>query len=490
MFETICDLIPRDADYPARARTLDVLRRVLDGTLYDALPHQFHEERNAAGEYIPLRARRPSVRYALCRVVVEDSVALLFSEGHFPTIDAADPATRAFFADMVKETRLNQVMTEAAIRGAVGSIAILLRVLRGRVFFDVFDTTYLAPTWDSEAPDTLASVTERYKVAGSLLVRNGYEIADPSAVYWFMRRWDAEEETWFRPWAVGSVLPPEIDTERSVRHGLGFVPLVWVRNLPGLSATGDADDGACTFRAAIETQIEIDYQLSQAGRGLKYSSDPTLLIKEPATTDGEIVKGAGNALVVSERGDARLLEIGGTASAAVIEYVRTLRELALESVHGNRASAERLSAAQSGRALELMNQGLIWLADNLRVSYGEGALLSLARMVLLASQIYRLRLFGADVAPLDPAVRLTLKWPRWYPPTAEDRQRDAQTLATLAASGQISRETAVKSIADTYDIEDTPAELARISNDRLQDTRPSLPLSATNPGIEDINVRN
>src|SRR6185437_5581811 len=175
---------------------------------------------------------------------------------------------------------------------------------------------------------------------------------------------------------------PEIDEARTVHHGLGFVPLVWVRNLPGPSATGDANDGACTFRAAIETQIDIDYQLSQAGRGLKYSSDPTLLIKEPATSDSEIIKGAGNALVVSEKGDARLLEIGGTASSAVIEYVRTLRELALESIHGSRASPERLTAAQSGRALELLNQGLIWLADNMRTSYGEAGLLPLARLIV------------------------------------------------------------------------------------------------------------
>ena len=124
---------------------------------------------------------------------------------------------------------------------------------------------------------------------------------------------------------------------------------------------------------AIETAIEIDYQLSQAGRGLKYSSDPTLLIREPAAIEGELVRGGGNALVVSEKGDAKLLEISGTAAAAVIEYVRTLREMALEGVHGNRASADRLTAAQSGRALEMMNQGLIWLADNLRVSYGAGA---------------------------------------------------------------------------------------------------------------------
>ncbi len=65
------------------------MRRVLDGTLYDALPFEFHDERTASGEYIPLRRRRPSVRYALARVVVEDSVALLFSEGHFP--DRCEP---------------------------------------------------------------------------------------------------------------------------------------------------------------------------------------------------------------------------------------------------------------------------------------------------------------------------------------------------------------------------------------------------------------
>jgi len=36
----------------------------------------------------------------------------------------------------------------------------------------------------------------------------------------------------------------------------------------------------------------------------------------------------------------------------------------------------------------------------------------------------------------------------------------------LANSGQISRETAVKAIADTYDIEDVPAELTRIFRDQ------------------------
>ncbi len=460
MFDTITGLIPRDRDFAERTWRVDVLSRVLEGRLYDVLPFAFQDERGAGGEYIPLRMRRPSVRYPLPRIVVEDAVSLVFSEGHFPSFDCEDMAARDAMRDVVAESALNQVMLEAVLRGSVGSVAILLRVLRGRVFFSVVPSLFLTPVWDAEAPDELETVTERYKVRGAELLARGYQDVEPSGEYWFMRRWDAERETWFHPWPVRGGGGPVEDSGRTVRHGLGFVPLVWIRNLPG----GDAIDGASTFRPAIESMIEIDYQLSQAGRGLKYSSDPTLLIKEPAGIDGDIVRGGGNALIVSEKGDAKLLEIGGTAAQAVIEYVRTLREFAIESLHGNRASPEKLSGAQSGRALEMMNQGLIWLADNLRVSYG-GALLRLAGMVARASNVFPLRVGGVEIAPIPVGTKWTLKWPRWQMPGAEDRERDARTLTTLAAAGQISRLTAVKSIADVYDIPDVSAEMQRISEE-------------------------
>lgn len=433
MFQTICDLVPADPDVSVRARRLDLMRRVLNGTLYDVLPYEFHEERSAGGEYVPLRRRRPSVRYALARVVVEDSVALLFSEGHFPAVACPDEGVRGFLSDVMRESRVNQVMVEAAIRGSIGSTAVLLRVLRGRVFLDVLDTVWLEPSWDVEAPDTLVGVVERYKVSGAELMAGGYEGLEPGAAYWFTRRWDAEWETWFEPEAVGCSGSLVMDLDRSVRHGLGFVPMVWIRNLPG----GEGVDGACTFRAAVETGIEIDYQLSQAGRGLKYSSDPTLLIKEPAGLEGELVRGAGNALVVSEKGDARLLEIGGTAAGAVLDYVRVLRELALEAVHGNRAEASRLSAPASGRALEMMNQGLVWLADNLRVSYGEGGLLPLCRMILRAASRYELVVGGRAVGAVDAEAPLRLVWPAWYPASSEDRARDGATLLKLREAGVV-----------------------------------------------------
>lgn len=471
MLETICSLIPEDPDLPPRARALDILGRVLDGTIYDVLPYDFHFERTGAGEYIPLRNRRPSVRYGLSRVVVEDSVALLFSEGHFPTIDSPDPTVRESLARIVKANRLNELMTRAAICGSVGSVAILLRVLSGRLYFEVLESKYLNPIWCPDAPDQLARVEERYKVSGRELLQTGYTEVDPDLTYWFQRSWDMQAETWFSPLPITAApSEAEIDLDRTVIHSLGFVPITWVRNLPGPSATGDKNDGACTFRAAVETQIEIDYQLSQAGRGLKYSSDPTLLIKEPTMSDSEIIKSADNALVVSEKGDAKLLEIGGTASSAVLDYVRTLRELALESIHGNRSSADRLTAAQSGRALELMNQGLIWLADNLRISYGEGALLSIATMIMRLTERFSLTVGGEPLPRLNKSTPVSLKWPRWVPMTAADRRLDSETLVSLVGAGLLSRETAIKALAAEYDLEDVGGELERIAVLEPQDS--------------------
>ena len=101
MFDTICALIPSDPDYPERTRRLDLMTRVLDGRLYDVLPYEFHDERGG-GEYIPLRRRKPSVRYPLARIVVDDSLSLMFGEGHFPTLECPDARSRAVLADIAR----------------------------------------------------------------------------------------------------------------------------------------------------------------------------------------------------------------------------------------------------------------------------------------------------------------------------------------------------------------------------------------------------
>lgn len=467
MFKTICDAIQRDTDYPLRQFRIDMLSRVLNGELYDHMLYPFNQEKiDGANEYIPLRNRRPSVRYGLCSILVSDSVSLLFSEGHFPRVECEDEATRDALAEVIEESNLNLVMIEAATVGSVGSAAIFLRVLENRVFFEVKNTQYLTPTWKKTAPDTLERIVEQYKTKGHQLRALGYSIADDdlNSTFWFRREWSDTAETWFLPWKVeagNADTPGAVDATNTVRHGLGFVPAVWIKNLPG----GNGIDGRPTFSdEVIDTQIEIEYQLSQAGRGLKYSSDPTLLIKEPAIgNDGELIKGGGNAIVVGPDGDAKMLEIGGTASQAVIEFVRCLRELALETGHGNRANADKLSAAQSGRAMELMNQALIWLADRLRISYGNSGLLELLRMVVKAGQKFKLTNRDGEPLPaLAAGKKLSLAWPHWYAPTYADKQTEGETLGTLRDKQLISQETALKVVATAYDIPDAADELRKI----------------------------
>ena len=467
MFKRLANTFAKDADFPDRVHTLVVRNAVLNGKLYENLQYAFDEEKNLAGEYIPIRQRRPSVRYGLCRTVVDDAVSLLFSEGHFPEVDCEDETTRDELTALIKEIGLNEAMIDAATRGSIGSVALMFRVLENRVFVDVAETIYMTPVWKATAPDTLERVIEKYKVKGKVLKDLGYlpDSTKDEEVYWFQRIWDEAEEIFFIPWPVVRAgeeqKEPQRDEKRTVKHGLGFVPIVWVRNLPG----GDAIDGACTFPdEVIDSSIEIDYQLSQAGRGLKYSSDPTLLIKEPAAGEGgQMVKGGGNAIVVDADGDAKMLEINGTAVAAVIEYVRLVRELALETAHGNRTSADKISAAQSGRAMELMNQALVWLADRLRISYGEGALLEIMRMIVKARATFKLVYKdGEKVKDLDPKAVIALRWPAWYQPTAQDASNKATTLKTHRDAGNMSRETAVKAIAADYDVEDVPAEIAMI----------------------------
>jgi len=467
-FRTLQAGYPRDKDYPERTFRLAALTRVVEGTLYDQLEHPFGEEKNGAGEYIPLAKRRPSARTRICRTVVNDSVSMLFSEGHFPAVECADEPTRDALAKLVREAKLNEVMIDAATRGSVGSVAVLMRVLKARVFFSVLPTGYLTPAWDDEAPDTLVSVTERYKVKGEVLKASGYAIPDAQLKdeLWFQRVWDGQAETWYLPQTKEDAAegkPPAVDTARTTSHGLGFVPIAWVRNLPG----GDDIDGAPTLPPeAIDTQIEADYLLSQGGRGLKYQSDPTLHIKEPAFGEGAMVKGAANAIVTSAEGDAKLLEISGDAATAVMDWVKGLRELALEGAGGNRANADKLSAAQSGRAMELMNQSLIWLADKLRISYGEGALLDLLGMVVRAAQKFDLvDKRGRKLGALNAEEDLSLRWPQWYAPTYADKDVQGQTLVGLTAGGLMSKATAVKSLASDYDIEDPEDELAAIAKD-------------------------
>jgi hypothetical protein len=252
--------------------------------------------------------------------------------------------------------------------------------------------------------------------------------------------------------------------------------MVWIKNLSG----GDEIDGACTFRPAIETQIEIEYQLSQCGRGLKYSSDPTLMIKEPAMSEGQLVRSASSAIVVSSEGDAKMLEINGTAASAVIEYVETLREYALESIKGNRAKPDTMHSEQSGKALEMLYQPLISLVEELRISYGSDGLVNVLKMAVRASSVYALKVQGKPIGRL-PDEPIALKWRWFFSPTYADQVQHATALGLAIEGGFMSPDAAVEAWAPTVDIESVENEMSLIEAHQEKLQQNEIQLKAFSP---------
>ncbi len=469
MWRTLQKRYPQDRDYPERVARLAALERVLDGTLYDVLRHAMHEETADSGEYIKLRDRRPSVRYNLCKAAVRKSASMLFSQRHFPEIEHPDEATQDVLRRLAQDVGLSQTMAEAAHIGSVGSVCLWLRVLSGRVYVDVLPTKYLTPRYDPAQPDRLVSVTERRKLKGRQLADMGYAISalNVDADHWWTRIWTANAEEWYAPQALDHANDaPVLDAGKTVTHMLGFVPLVWIRNLP----SQDAIDGAPTFDdEAIETQIELEYLLSQGGRALKYASDPLLLIKEPAGDQGgQFIRSASNALVVGKDGDAKLVEINGTATEAVLNYTKTLMQITREQLHLPNIDPDKLSAAQSGRALELLMESLLQLCDQLRVSYGDEGLQRVLQMIVtIGAHSQLVDGLGASYGDLRKGL-VTLKWPRWFAPTTQELSQVANTLRTHTDASHMSQQTAAGIVAQLYDIPDEAGELQRIAADDAQ----------------------
>lgn len=478
----------KDHDYSNRTFELEVLRRVLDGSMYDVLRHSFYKNYNSK-EPIKLSDRRPSVRSRLSKIVVDNSVSLLFGEGRFPHIVLHDDKEKGknekmedsqrIINQMIESCDLQMTMIESATSGSVGSSAVLFKLIEGVPFFEALCTEYLTPIFNPANPKELISVIEKYKEKGSELKIGGdYQGLDDNKIYWIMRKWTADQEIYYKPWVAGkeklknNELKNDVEVEdkdKTINHNLGFVPLVWIKNLP---CGKNKIDGYCTFIDGIDTNMELDYQLSQGGRGLRYSQEPMLMIKNQSLNmSGEMVIGEGNILSVEDGGDAKHIEITGNATKAVIDYSKELRDIALENMHGNRMNPDKVNAHQSGKAMEMLNLPLIWLASKLRMSYGEYGLKELIKMVIRANQEFDLKVGDERINKgfLKNDVKISLKWSDWFESTKEDRNKEADTLSKLIDKRIISRSTALESIAAEYDIGDTNEELEKIEKDEIHD---------------------
>lgn len=460
MFDDIAKRNKRPAWAGERRWRLYIRDLMLEGKFYDHLPYAFHEEESSGRQIIPLRDRRPSVIYNLAYEISADMARKLFARRHFPHFVHPDgEETPAAATALIAEGGLRLALIKAALWGSSGSVAITFRILAAgdavRIAFNVHRGGNCIPTFDGVGE--LINLREQYLAAGANLMAIGLERdiegekIDPEKEYWFIRDYGRDEEVTYLPVVKDKLeeveqLRPVVDQPDDIwwwKHDFGFVPGQWIRNLAG----GEGPDGACTWWPAKEICVEIDYTLSQTGRGLRYNGAPQVVttgdLKNIEFTEsgvGRYVRGPasiweGEPETKNPNGqsrgafDAKLLEMKGDGLKISMDYVEKLDKYARRVIAASRKDPDKLVVPQSGKAMELLETEDLDLLDELRTSYGDEGLLPLARKAMrAAAKMGHPLLDGIDI---DGLGLLALQWPKPIQPSAQELLALAQALALL-----------------------------------------------------------
>lgn len=467
--------IAETIDYPEgvtpRYKRLDALDRMLDGTLFDGLLHPFSTEK-IGDQYVKIAERRPDLPFNAARIVVDQTNGLLFGGEQMPLIkcgkindkSSASKAQNDNVEEIVATCELDAVMMEVYEVGSSGSVALVVRSNKYREpYFDVVHGKYGKPVWDPLAPNHLMAFIQTEPIKAKALIEAGVDLGDdvrPEDDYWTRLLITDKTETRYQPLkaheyarlgeerADGSVIKWILSEEYP--HRFGVVPVIWGKNL----IYGKGDDGRATFEFIKDIQVRIAQLLSQCARGYTYSADPMLarkrgemdadarMINPLADEDsweihgpnGETVRSSANVLDLGRDGDAKLLEITGNGLKAAVDFIKMLREWALELVGAMKSDAEHTKGVASGRALEMLYQSMQLLLKRQRIAYGNRFFIPLIRMLMRGVKSGAIVIVG--VKKTSPDIRMALKWPQWMTPRAGDLAQSATAWETLAGGSQ------------------------------------------------------
>lgn len=438
---------------------------------------------------LPVRFRRPTAPYRLPRVITDRFTGLLFSERMAPQIRLdASPALQALIDDFLEQSRWWSMWSQArAFGGGMGSACVAFQFVRGTLRLQALNPIWTEPELASDGSVKSLEIRWVFPVEERQPDGTLKEVA-----YWYRRTLDERSDVIYKPAPVGDGRKePEWVVERSVDHGFGFCPAVWVQNVPN----PDAVDGDPDCYGAYELVEAMDALLAQAHKGLLNNCDPTPVLKT-GLSPGEIMLGSGtqeqgNMLRVEAGGDAKFLEInaaGIEAAGGRVEAYRTMILEICQCVLDSPRSDGTRTATEIDRRYAMM----LARAEVLREQYGD-AMKRLLELILTAVDSLlglrtepsgeltrreirlpeaRLRELGMDpdaqavldeIRAVGPSSHLVLRWPRFFQPSVQDVLTATQAAALAKTSSLLDTATLVGFLAEYYDVEDTEAILEKLS---------------------------
>lgn len=272
-----------EANLSPRSQSLLELERYVDGTQYAGLKSWYADA--------PIDERAPSVVYPIVKTAIDSNVDLLLGDTRKPQAtarpDENDEALGVegltedesanydrFLCAAIRESRFWTVGRAAFAQAqAARSSATVWGLRNGRLVGTVLRARWCEPELDADG--NVTRLVETYPFIAQTRVADGWR----AEAKIFRRVIDAQSDTTYLP------LPADAsgrwfgdadwtaDPARTVKHGLGFCPVVWYAHMRGPTAEGSYD-GIAIHEHLLDEIRAHDYALSQRDRAALYAGDP------------------------------------------------------------------------------------------------------------------------------------------------------------------------------------------------------------------------
>lgn len=441
-----------------RYRLIDRLEHYVLGTQYKGRPNWW------TSPDVPLAEREPCVVYPIARIARDSFVDLVLGEHRFPTIDIEGLDSETL-RKAKRRSRFEAAAREALGAGLGTSSACAVVGKRGeREFIDTIPVKWCRPTFADDAR-TVVKLEIEYPFT--------VEERDPSDGKYkaharlFRRVIDDQTDITYKPVElIDKATTPVwiVDKDRKIDHGLGFCPVIWWPAMRGACIEGRFD-GHALHEHLLDSITALDLALSQRQNAAFLAGSPQWTeigvtpgymptdagrqMRVPATPDGgplakgqrpsEYYVGVGSTDGARKKGPGQvwqypdpltkveLHQLAAGALDALSKNARDLKLILCDALAYVPQDPDTMPLhGISGKALEALKEKQLSRCDYLRDDIGDGLLIPLIVMLCRVCGI---------AADLDEDA-VTLTWPPYYTPNAEDRGKElgAEVQGTTVAS--------------------------------------------------------
>ena len=271
-----------------------------------------------------------------------------------------------------------------------------------------------------------------------------------------------------------------IDEDKSVRHELGFCPVIWVQNLPKHTT----EYGYSDVDGLYEQAADIDQLRSSISACVKANMDPTLVITnaEGKFPDG-LKKGSGNGIAVQTGGTVQYLEAGFGSVTVAMNWFEQVLDLFFKESDCLELAKDGAGAPQTATEVNQKVGPQQAKTGRLREQYGQ---LGVRKILQMAVQMERaLNVRGEGFTALEPRVvnvsegedkvepvqlgaggYIDVDWPPIARPSIADIAQAATAASAAKAGGVLDNESLVKWLAPYFGADDIGVILARLEKEK------------------------